>query len=87
MNAFSSAPILSRISFHDFLASSPQQRLQLVLQMPVAEAMIVGSNVCSFFVPNNHSHKERLNEAISQRREDFNIYVSSEGGDVEMQGA
>lgn len=47
MNAFSAAAILSQISLHDFLASSPQQRLQLALRTPVAEAMIVGSNVCS----------------------------------------
>ena len=87
MNAFSAAAILSHISLHDFLASSPQQRLQLALRMPVTEAMIVGSNVLLLFVPNNHSHKERLNEAISQRREDFNIYVSSEDGDSEMRGA
>lgn len=51
MNAFSAAAILSHISLHDFLASSPQQRLQLALRIPVAEAMIVGSNVCFFLYP------------------------------------
>ncbi|KAF8273825.1 hypothetical protein EI94DRAFT_1794854 [Lactarius quietus] len=70
MNAFAAAAILSQISLHDFLALSPDQRLQMALRIPVAAGMI-----------------ERFNEAIAQRREDFNIYVSSEDGDSEMQGA
>jgi hypothetical protein len=86
MNSFAAAAILSQISLHDFLALSPGQRLQFAQRIPLAEGMIVGS-MCFLFVPNNYSDKERLNEAIAQRREDFNIYVVSEDGDSEMQGA
>ena len=48
MNAFAAAVILSQISLHDFLALSPDQRLQLALRIPVAEGMIVGSNTYFF---------------------------------------
>jgi hypothetical protein len=48
MNAFAAAAILSQISLHDFLALSPDQRLQLAPRIPVAEGMIVGSNTYSF---------------------------------------
>ena len=80
MNAFTAAAILSQISLHDFLALSSDQRLQLSPRIPLAEGMIVG-NMCSIFVPNNYSHKERFNEAIARRREDFDFYVDSEDGD------
>ena len=80
MNAFAAAAILSQISLHDFLALSSHQRLQFALRIPLAEGMIVG-NVCFLSVPNNYSHKERFNEAIAQRREDFNMYVGSEDRD------
>ena len=51
MNGFAAAAILSQISLHDFLALSPDQRLQLTLRIPVAEGMTVGSNADFFLYP------------------------------------
>ena len=78
MNAFSAAAILSQISLHDFLALRADQRLELVL--PIREGMMVGCVVFySYSARDFNARQERLNEVITQRRDDVDTFVDDDG--------
>jgi hypothetical protein len=79
MNAFAAAVILSQISLHDFLALRADQRLQLLLPIPVS--MMVGTIISSHITRNDRYYgKEQFNAVVVQRCEDVDTLVEDEGG-------